>query len=297
MRETFKPNVASYACRGSLRRLGARARAACVGLRVVADEAGRKITLPDTFTASSALLPAPPTRSIRLAREPTLSASPTIRNILLRRGESRASGRAASLAGADRRPASRARHRGCTFNDAETIRGVERLGIPVFLVNPSGLAGLYHSIAAIGRAMARESQASALLARLHAREEAVRLRPRRIIRPSFSPLTRPVHHCRAGGLHHRVAFGGRRALRYRRSPAGMDQPEHRGDPAAQAPVHPVLQDAPFGLKEMRERPGWRSLDAVRMGRVIRIDPGCNIPARSFDALEAFARQFRSVEAR
>src|SRR5208283_5880086 len=60
------------------------------------------------------------------------------------------------------------------LNDAETIRGIERMGIPVFLVNPTGLEGLYHSIASIGRALGREAVATALVARLRAREGRVR---------------------------------------------------------------------------------------------------------------------------
>ena len=60
----------------------------------------------------------------------------------------------------------------------------------------------------------------------------------------------------------------------------------------------VLRDAPFGLQEMRERAGWRSLEAVRLGRVLRIDERLQYPSPvAFDALEAFARQLRSAEAR
>ena len=42
-----------------------------------------------------------------------------------------------------------------TLNSSETVQGIERIGIPVFLVSDRGLSGLYHSISSIGLAMRR----------------------------------------------------------------------------------------------------------------------------------------------
>jgi iron complex transport system substrate-binding protein len=59
----------------------------------------------------------------------------------------------------------------------------------------------------------------------------------------------------------------------------------------------VLKDSPFGLNEMRQRAGWSSLDAVRLGRVIRIDDRLQFPSPvAFDALEDFARQIHALPA-
>ena len=60
----------------------------------------------------------------------------------------------------------------------------------------------------------------------------------------------------------------------------------------------VLKNAPFGLPQMRERAGWRSLEAVRNGHVLRIDDRLQYPSPvAFDALEDFARQLRAAEGR
>jgi ABC-type Fe3+-hydroxamate transport system substrate-binding protein len=49
---------------------------------------------------------------------------------------------------------------------------------------------------------------------------------------------------------------------------------------------------------MKEHAGWRSLEAVRMGRVLRIDERLQYPSPvAFDALEEFARQLRAAEVR
>ncbi len=61
-----------------------------------------------------------------------------------------------------------------TLNSPETVQGIERIGIPVFLVSDRGLAGLYHSISSIGLAMGREREAALLVGQLRARERRVR---------------------------------------------------------------------------------------------------------------------------
>ncbi len=57
----------------------------------------------------------------------------------------------------------------------------------------------------------------------------------------------------------------------------------------------VLNDSPFGLAELRQRAGWSSLDAVRLGHVIRVDDRLQFPSpAAFDALEDFARQVHAL---
>ena len=45
----------------------------------------------------------------------------------------------------------------------EVTGQLERLGIPVFLVSPHGLAGILHSVESIGEALNRTPQADALI--------------------------------------------------------------------------------------------------------------------------------------
>lgn len=58
------------------------------------------------------------------------------------------------------------------------LKGFERLGIPVFLVKPTGIAGIYSSILALGKALDRETAAEKLVSRLGSRVEAVQARVR-----------------------------------------------------------------------------------------------------------------------
>src|ERR1700677_4234369 len=48
----------------------------------------------------------------------------------------------------------------------ESTEQLERLGIPVFLVSPHGIAGVLHSVESIGQALNRTPQAVALVASL-----------------------------------------------------------------------------------------------------------------------------------
>ncbi len=186
------------------------------------------------------------------------------------------------------------------FNDAETIRGIERMGVPVFLVNSSGLKGLYSSIASIGRALARQSQASDLVLRLQARERSVRAQaasqahPTVFLAISIDPCITAGHSAFINELL--VAAGAR--------PVTDDLPQEWINLSIEAiiPRKPsyvlLLKDAPFGLKEMREHAGWTSLDAVRAGRILRIDDRLQYPSpAAFDALEVLVRQLRSADSR
>jgi iron complex transport system substrate-binding protein len=186
------------------------------------------------------------------------------------------------------------------FNDAETIRGIERMGIPVFLVNPSGLEGLYRSIAGIGRALGRQTDATALVARLRERERRVRSQAPAANRPSVF-LAISLDPCITAGrrafITELLSAAGARSVT-----DDIEQEWINVNIEAMIPRKPqfilLLQDSPFGLKQMRERPGWRSLEAVRMGRVLRIDDRLQYPSPvAFDALEEFARQLRSAVVR
>jgi iron complex transport system substrate-binding protein len=188
-----------------------------------------------------------------------------------------------------------------SFNDAETIRGIERLGIPVFLVNATGLAGLYNSIAAIGRALGRETEAAALVARLRQREQAVRSQAAAAAKRPSVFLAISLDPCITAGrrafITELLSAAGARSVT-----DDLQQEWVHLNIEAIVPRKPafilVLQDSPFGLNEMNEHAGWRSLEAVRTGRVLRIDERLQYPSPvAFDALEAFARQLRSAEIR
>jgi iron complex transport system substrate-binding protein len=62
------------------------------------------------------------------------------------------------------------------LNVLESAGSLQRLGIPVFMVDPHGVEGIYTSILSIGKALNREADAGALVARLRARVEVVKAR-------------------------------------------------------------------------------------------------------------------------
>ena len=184
------------------------------------------------------------------------------------------------------------------LNDAETIRGIERIGIPVFLVNATGLDGLYSSIASIGRAVGREAEATALVARLRERERKVRSTAAAGNRPTIF-LAISIDPCITAGrrafITELLSAAGARSVTDDIAQEWIDV-----NIEAILPRKPtfvlLLKDSPFGLQEMRQHPGWNSLEAVRMGRVLRIDDRLQYPSPvAFDALEEFARQLRSAE--
>lgn len=187
-----------------------------------------------------------------------------------------------------------------TLNDAETIRGVQRMGIPVFLVNASGIDGLYSSIASIGRVVGREREATALVAQLRQRESRVRAQAQSSNHPSvFFAIS--IDPCITAGrrafLTELLTAAGARSVT-----DDIAQEWINVNIEAIIPRKPryvlLLKDSPFGLNEMRQHPGWKSLDAVRMGRVIRIDDRLQYPSPvAFDALEEFAQQLHSAEFR
>lgn len=184
------------------------------------------------------------------------------------------------------------------LNDAETIRGVERMGIPVFLVNPVGIEGLYGSIASVGRAVGRETQAATLIAKLRARERRVRSEAATGRHPSVF-LAISIDPCITAG-HRAFITELLRAAGAR--PVTDDLAQEWIDINIEAiiPRKPdfilVLQDSPFGLNEMRQHPGWNALEAVRKGRVLRVDDRLQYPSPvALDALESFARQLRAAQ--
>jgi iron complex transport system substrate-binding protein len=179
------------------------------------------------------------------------------------------------------------------FNDSETIRGVERMGVPVFLVHASGIEGVYSSIASVGSALGRERESAALIAQLRNRERKVRLQAQAGKHPAvFFAIS--VDPCITAGhrafLTELIDATGARSVT-------EDIAQEWANVSIEAiiPRKPdfvlLLKDSPFGLNEMRAHAGWRSLEAVRDDRLQYPSPV------AFDALEDLARQLRSAESR
>ena len=69
-------------------------------------------------------------------------------------------------------------------NHMDTIDELVRLGLPVFVIDPQGLAGILESARQIGRALNRSGDADRLVDRLRARRDGVITRVRGLARPA-----------------------------------------------------------------------------------------------------------------
>jgi ABC-type Fe3+-hydroxamate transport system substrate-binding protein len=187
-----------------------------------------------------------------------------------------------------------------TLNSPDTIKSLERIGIPVFLIDGRGLAGLYRSVESIGRVLGREKEATALAAELHAREQRIRAQARGASSPSVL-LVLSINPCITAGhgafISELIAAAGARSVT-----DDINQDWIRIGVESLLPRKPdyllAMMDAPFGLKDLQSKPGWNQLEAVRKGRIIRVDDRLQVPGPvAFDGLEEFARQLRAAEAK
>ncbi len=102
------------------------------------------------------------------------------------------------------------------FNGAETITGLERLGIPVFLFNTGeSVQHLSHRLTTVGRLLGREREATALIDQLRSRESKVRAQSatRTSLRCCWCLSVDPLITAGHERLHHGDDRGGRRRAR------------------------------------------------------------------------------------
>jgi iron complex transport system substrate-binding protein len=178
--------------------------------------------------------------------------------------------------------------------EQSTLDQFERLGIPVFLVNPHGLAGILHSITSIGVALNRESQAAVLTGKLQQRIDAVRA----------SVLGKPVIHVFMPVWYDPVITIGKGAFITEIVDAAGGQ-SVTADLAEEWPhisMETVVERAPdylllvrggkTTLDLLRDKPGWSTLPAVQLKRVYYVDRRVELPSPvAIDALEDLAKQF------
>jgi iron complex transport system substrate-binding protein len=179
------------------------------------------------------------------------------------------------------------------LNTSDTIKQLERLGIAVFLVAPHGVEGIYRSIVSLGRVLNRDESARELIGRLREREAAIRRRVSgkpvvSILMPVWcDPIVTIGKHAFITEL---IEIAGGRSVT-----SGLQQewPE--------ISLEAVLAWAPEGLllvkgskmsvEQIRERPGWTSLPAIKNNRIYYVDDRIEFPSPvAFDALEELARQ-------
>jgi iron complex transport system substrate-binding protein len=176
----------------------------------------------------------------------------------------------------------------------EVTDQLERVGVPIFLVSPHGIAGIMHSVETIGQALNRMPQADALIHSLQQRVDAIRVRTRDLPAPKvFMPIWYdPITTIGKNAFITEVieAAGGRSVT--------DDLPAEW----PQISMEVVLERAPDALLLVRggkmslpvllDRPGWSSMEAIKTHRIYFVDDRIyQASPIAIDALEDLAKQF------
>jgi ABC-type Fe3+-hydroxamate transport system substrate-binding protein len=268
--------------------------------RTIQDEAGRTVTLPDRVTRVISLMPSVTDTIYSLGASAQLVGitdfsqyppqaareKPSVGDILKPSLERIAALHPDLAIGVS------------TFNSPDTVRGLERIGIPVYLVNGRGIAGLYSSVTNIGRALGRDHEAALLVQKMKAREERIRAEARTGKHPRVL-LVVQLDPCITAG---RGAF----ITELIEAAGAISVTDDLAQDWLRVSVESIMarkpdyimlmKSAPLELKDLRAKPGWNSMDAVKAGRVIRVDERLQVPSPvAFDALEELARQIKAVQ--
>jgi len=176
----------------------------------------------------------------------------------------------------------------------ETAALLQNVGVPVYLVDPHGLSGILRSVGSVGEALNRMPQAAALNASLSKRIEAVRVRsagkpaPRVLVPVWYDPI---ITIGKNAFISQIVETAGAKSVTDDLLP---DWPEVSMETVVtRAPEALVLiRGGKLSMEMLRNRPGWNSLPAIQSGRVYYVDTGIQEPSPvAIDALEELAREF------
>jgi iron complex transport system substrate-binding protein len=183
-------------------------------------------------------------------------------------------------------------------NRKETIDELDRLKIPVFVIDPQGLDGVLESIRQVGRALDRSRDADRLVDRLRARRDAVISRVRGLPRPRVLLVIWPDPVITVG----RHAF----ITDVITAAGGQSVTEDLVQQWPQISLEEVLRrnpdwlllpakgHQPIAIADLERRPGWDHVEAVRRRRVLNYDERLDHSSPlAFDALEDIARQLHA----
>ncbi len=178
-------------------------------------------------------------------------------------------------------------------NQQGTLEQLQHLGIPIFLVDPHGLAGIMHSIVALGQATNHQEGAEAEVARLEQRIQVVHksVAGKPLIRV-FMPVSYdpPITIGKGAFITEIIAAAGGRSIT---ADIQQEWPHISMETViARAPESLLLvRGGMITVDILKTRPGWNILPAVRNGRVYYVDKRVEFPSPiSIDALEDLSRQ-------
>jgi ABC-type Fe3+-hydroxamate transport system substrate-binding protein len=179
-------------------------------------------------------------------------------------------------------------------NQRSVLDQIQNLGIPVYLVDPHGIAGILHSITSLGQAVNREPQAAAVVARLSRRIAVVRasVQGKPVIKV-FAPVSYdPVITIGKGAFITDIieAAGGESIT----SDLAQEWPQISMEAVVAREPEALLlvRGGRITIDILKDRPGWNALPAVRNSRVYFVDKRVEFPSPvAIDALEDLAKQF------
>jgi iron complex transport system substrate-binding protein len=176
----------------------------------------------------------------------------------------------------------------------ETASQLQTVGIPVYFVDPHGLAGILQSVESVGQALNRVPQAAALNVDLARRIEAVKARtadkpkPRVLVPVWYDPIVTVGKHAFITEI---VEAAGARSVTDDLIP---DWPQISMETViARAPDALLLiRGGKISIGMLQNRPGWSSLPVIQAGKVYYVDGGIQDPSPvAINALEELAREF------
>jgi len=176
----------------------------------------------------------------------------------------------------------------------ETATQLQTVGVPVYLVDPHGLSGILRSVDSVGEALNRVPQAAALNASLSQRIQAVRAHaagkpvPRVLVPVWYDPIVTIGKHAFISEI---IETAGAKSVTDDLLP---DWPEVSMETViTRAPEALVLiRGGKISVEMLQKRPGWSSLPAIQAGKVYYVDSGIQEPSPvAIDALEEMARAF------
>jgi ABC-type Fe3+-hydroxamate transport system substrate-binding protein len=177
---------------------------------------------------------------------------------------------------------------------AETANQLKAVGVPVYLVDPRGLAGILHSVTSIGEALNRPEEASTLNASLERRIQAVKARtegkpgPRVLVPVWYDPIITIGKHAFITEI---VEAAGATSVT---DDLTADWPQISLEAlVTRAPDSLLLiRGGKIDIHTLETRPGWSTLPAIQTGKIYYVDSGIQTPSpAAIDALEELAKEF------
>ena len=178
-------------------------------------------------------------------------------------------------------------------NREETVHQLEHLGLAVFVVNPHGIEGVLSSLLSLGDALGRKDGALELVSQLRARVRAVEAHVQdqpaiRVFMPIwYDPVITIGKHAFITEVIQ--AAGGKSVT----DDINREWPEISLETVIERKPEALvlIKGSKMSLIAIEERPGWKTLDAVRHRRVYLVDERIELPSPvAFDAMEDLAKQ-------